>query len=690
MTAPRSAPWAALALVGLALVVGRLNLRTSPDGLDGLLTNADFVSPAALYQDMVIDGYRLADFQFSAATFAVPDVAVYFAARAVAGDHAVALVAWVAALFLLLTAAGVWAACELLPDHRRVAVAVALGGAAAYLGGNAAAGFVHPHNDLLLPVWHNGALTLALAGLAAGLRLVRATRPQAIAGWGAAVAGLTGVGLFSDRFLGFYLILPAAALFLADWWGGRVPGRRLLLWLVATGGGGLAGLVTLRLTLGAADPISNYWKTPDLSLLADRTHRLAQVVGGELRPGNPLMLGAAAWYAWAGVAVAGRLVRPAVPSAVGRVRLFSTVLLLAVTAVFLLSGTADDCLATLDWAVFSRYFVGPIGAAWLGWVVWLAGGRRRWALAPAAGVLAVGGAAVAPPVVDRPQTEWYPAMVRAVDEACRSRGLSAGLGAYGDAKPVSLLSRAGVTVRPVRPDASAPAGLVAFPWLGNSGWYARSPAGGPTAFQFVVVGDRPGRRGALPEAAVVAKLGEPAERVPAGERVLLVYDRPGDWPVRRFGACALDALNRRHERSGEPVAYPGAALLVPPGAAVTDTPDLCRHAEEGRTASGVVAYGPHLTAGRPGWHQATYRLAAAGAAVPVGYADVIWTRPETGESEQLAVSEVAPGLDGELPLKVLLEPRHSGGRLEFRVSYTGRGRLTVREVRFERLRRPGR
>ena len=79
--AHRLAPWLALALLGSVLVVGRASLRTSRDGLDGLLYSADFLSPAALYQDVVIDGRPLAGYQFSAATFAVPDQLVYAAAR---------------------------------------------------------------------------------------------------------------------------------------------------------------------------------------------------------------------------------------------------------------------------------------------------------------------------------------------------------------------------------------------------------------------------------------------------------------------------------------------------------------------------------------------------------------------------------------------------------------------------------
>ncbi len=677
----RLAPWAALGLLALGLAAGRHALRTSRDGLDGLLYNADYLSPAALYQDVVIDGYPLAGYQFSAATFAVPDQLGYFAARAACGSHAVAMPVWVAGLFLLQVAAGVWAGCELLPDRRRAVTAVVLSGSACYLAGNAAAGLVHPHNDLLLPVWHTGAFTLTLLGLAATARLARARR---VWGWAVALAAVTAAGLFSDRFVGLYFAAPAAAGVAAWWLGGRLTGRRLLLWSAVVAGGGLAGLLALRAFQGPGDPIGNYWKPPDLGRLAGRTVLLGQVLWQELTGGNVLLGGAAVWYARCVAAAAGWLARPTPPGAAGFVGVVSVASLAAVGGAFLLSPAADEFLPALDWVVFGRYFVGPVGLAYLGWAVRLAGGPA--AALPAVGAAAaLGWVAAGPPVADRPALAFYPEQVRAVDEACRARGLTLGLGGYGDGKPCTLLSRAGVTVRQARPDPGAAAGAVSFPWLGNAGWSARGPGGGPARFQFVLVGDRPGRGGALAEEPVVARLGEPAERVPVGGRVLLVYDRPGDWRLARFGELDGPTLNRPYERGGAAVTYPGAALHAPAGVRVTDTPDLGRVADDTRTAAGVVAHGPYLIAGRAGWHRATFRLTAAGDTGLLGYVDVVWARADGTRSETLAAAEVRPGAGGQLlPLDFRLGKQHTGGWLEFRLTFAGRGRVALHSVRFER------
>lgn len=454
--------------------------------------------------------------------------------------------------------------------------AVRYGNSSSNSASDVAAGFVHPHNDLLLPVWHAGALTLTLAGLAVSLRLARTRR---VGVWAAGLAAVTAPGLLSDHFVGLYFAVPAAAGMAAWWRAGHVSGRRLLVWLVAVAGGGLAGLLALRAFQGSADPIGNYWQPPDLSRLAERVGLLGQVVGSELRGGNVLLVGAAGWYARCGVAGVRALVRPTPPAAVG--------------------------------------FVGLVSVVTLG-------------------------------VVPRPRADPRPRQLR------RRQAL-----------------------HPAEPGrGGGPAGAAG----GRGG-----PGGGPARFQFVLVGDRPDRNGALPEATVVAALGEPAERVPVGERVLLVYDRPGDWRLARFGECDGRTASRAYEQDGSAVTYPGAALLTPPGVRVTDTPGLDRVADDTRTAAGVVAHGPYVVVGRPGQHRATFRLTAAGDTGVVGYVDVVWVRADGTHGKILASAEVRSAAGGQgLPLDFHLERYRAGGLLEFRLSFAGRGRVALHGVRFER------
>ena len=644
----RLAGWVAVAV---AAAVPALTGPTvaGPDRLDGRLSSPDLLSPAALYQDVVCDGYPAAGFRCSAATFAVPDYAAYFAARAVAPSHAAALPLWAGGQFLVLAAAGYAAARGLAAGRAWLA------GVGVYLVGLAVGGFAAPDIELVLPVWHTGALAFALAGLAVGRRLIHSSRP---AGWAVVLAGLTAVGVFSDRLVVPYLVAPAAVLLLAGW----QSRRRAAATGLALVGGTAAGLAAIRLLLGDADPIDNYGLSVDLGRLGWRVYQLARVAAGEVAAGNRLLLGAAGWYLFA----AWGCVRPAGRTELTAVRLFSLTAAAGTTAAFLLSRGADEMLPHGDWQTFGRYFVGPIGLAALGWVVWLTD-RPRLGVAVAVGWL------VGTPAAEWPAFDGYPERVRAVDAACRARGLTTGLGSYTDGKPSTLLSRAGLTVRQVWPMAGLGAGLTPQLWLGNADWYTRGPDGRPARFQFVLVGDQPD---ALPEGLVVARLGEPAERLPAGDRTVLVYDRPTDWRLARFASLDLPLLNATHEQAGGLADYPGAALATAAGVTATDTPAGDKVIEGG--AAGVATHGPYLRVKRYGRGRATVRLTAT---TPGSSVEALWERPDGSRGRVLATAAV-PVCEAEVPLDFDLTPRLSGGVLEFRLRYGGSGRVAVHGVRY--------
>ncbi len=690
-TPRRLAPPAAGCALALSLVAAWLSLARMPGPLGALVTSSDFGAPAALYRDVVTDGYAVSQYQFSAATFALPDQAAYFAARTVTGSAAPAMPLWVGIAVCLWAGCLAWAGAELAPARKREAASAVIGLAAAYLAANAAYGFPHPFNDLLLPVWHNGALALSMIGVALTARLARAGSGRAALPWSVGVALVTALGLFSDRFVGFYFALPAAAALVVWWRRGQITARRLALWLAACGAGGVGGLVLLKLFQGAGDPISNYWKSPEFDQLAERALLLAYVIGSELAGGNLLLVGAAGWYAHALGTQFAR--RPADP-ALAFLRAMSAVMLAAVALVFLLSATADAALANLDYVEFSRYFVGPVGTAFLGWAVWLAARPRLVLAAALVGLVAAGGAALGiawhTAGAERPGDLWYPDKVRFVDEACRARGLTQGLAGYSDAKALTLHSRAGVAVRQVRPDSSAVAGFTAFAWLSGSGGYTVAPTsqgGGPTAFEFVVTGRTPGE---LSESAVVAKLGEPAERVPAGQLTLLVYNRPGDWRVRDFGRADLQLLNAAAERGAFPVVYPGRAMLAPKEIGVDDAdePTGPRVADESHSTSGIAAFGPYVRATRTGWYRVSFDLSASGPpggpGGTLGYADVVWTAADGTGGEVLACVALADGAGPAVPLDFRVGPEQLGGSLQFRLSFEGRGRIELRSVKYER------
>jgi hypothetical protein len=237
----------------------------------------------------------------------------------------------------------------------------------------------------------------------------------------------------------------------------------------------------------------------------------------------------------------------------------------AITAAVLCLSRATDSLAGLPWEEYSRYLLGPQAVGWFGWAAWAAHftaptyrPRVRFAAAAVPVALGIVPLMVAvvrcgPPVRD--VFDYYPADVRALDDACRARGLTCGLADYGLAKRAMVLTRTGVIVRQVTPDHSEGRAFAGFHWLSNAQWYWRPAAGqpGPVRYQFVVAHENPGHPWLLNAGRVAEVFGEPAARVPLDGPILMVYDRPEDAAFREFADRdpGLLGLRERYDPPGK-------------------------------------------------------------------------------------------------------------------------------------------
>lgn len=641
------------ALLALAVALAVRTLADPRAERDEFLFNADFLSPAALYQDVFVTGHGWRSFAVSPANFGVPDYVAYFAVRAVVGDTAAAVLPWAGLLFALLVLAA-WAAMrQTLPPPARRSGRLVLGlWLAAYFAVNALHLFHSQARELLMPVSHAGALTLALLGFAVSLRYHAAT-PQGRVGWWLLLAAVCVPGFFSDRWLGFWLAVPLAVAQL-----GR-PLRPAVGVLAAVAAGAAGGLWLLRRFTGPTDAMDGFWTGFLWDGLADRAARLARVLGEEIAAGNVLVLAGLAWQPVAAAVVVRRRANPAIVPYC----LFSLTATLLTVSVFLVSRLS---VTHFDhpWPLYSRYFLGPLGLGFFGWPVVLAGPSarvvvRRYGL-PVAVLVAVVAATPRSATVDL--NRYRPAYVAAVDDACRRYGLRDGLGGYAEAKPVTLLSAAGVRVVPVAADERSPDGVSAFHWLNNARDFWQRSAGDPepVRFQFVIARD-----GVLPTfgqsaAGVVRAFGEPVERVPVGPGLtLLVYGRPADTALSRFPELDAQTKNLRFRFDGGPVRYPGVSL----GGGPPDEP-------------GLLAFGPGLPVLTAGRYRATFRVTATAA----GRVDVVLTKG--GDGRSLAHAVVAPGADREYTLDVDLGRDTLGGRLDFAAFQTvGRG-LTLHDVEF--------
>jgi hypothetical protein len=689
--------------VSLALATGAAAavVRTLQDPRTSLdfFYNPDYISPAALYQDVVGGGCSLRTYQFSAATFAVPDVATYVAVRAVVGDTAPAVLAWEALLFMLLAGSGAAAAAAVTPRPARPLVWPAvLCWVAFYLAVVARQFFYTNSLDLLLPVYHNGAVALSLLGVACVVRGSASVHRQR---WLTALAVLCFLATFSDRLFGLYFAAPVALALVGLRLGrrphaeGSWPKIIALLLAVALGCG--AALVALRLCLGGVDPLGNYWSGVVWRGAGSRLRVLLTLTAGEVRNGNVLVLAAAGWYAACaasgGVALVRRVRRtPAEsPSWFAYYQTYSVAILALVGGVFILSDASRDYVRMGEWGKMSRYFLGPIGVAFFGCPLLFARAASAGNPVPLrlVGVLTPTGLAAvfvgitltSPRTRQHDLSNYYPEYVRRVDEACEQYGMRRGLAGYWQAKTITCLSRSGVRVNQVTPHAGLPFGMAAFHWLSHAEAYWEDVGDG---YEFVVTSDSPHyQAGAdLITRDVIAAVGEPSAALPAGPYRVLVYRRPQDTDgIHRFHELNSSVLNLKHwVDPTATIRYPGNSFVAPGDH--PPAPGRERVAAAGRTPAGPLGYGPYLRPRRAGRYAVTARLTSSGTDASNGWVEVLYIDPVRKTCTPVARETIPPRSAGEVTISFAVSEAMRAGLLEFRPVFTGEGELVFHWIDF--------
>lgn len=666
----------------------------------------DYLTPAALYEDLVVDNYSLRGFKFSAATFAFPDVTTYFATRAIVGETSRAVIVWEGVLFAVLVGSAWTGAVGLTPRRARPYMLPAiLCCATFYVGYNARQFFTTASVDLLLPVSHTGAQACGFLGLFLTALALRASGWCRI-GHLAMLTSLSFVATFSDRLFGLYFAAPLVLTLAAIWLASRLTrgtsstitwrGVAAVSFAVAMGCGAAAGLLKA-LQGPASDPMKHYWTEVMGNGLPARAQALGWDLIEEAASGNVLVLSAFGWYALcvlsATIGIA-RCVRGGYrPSGDGLgfefYQLFTVAMLAVVVGVFLLSAIGVQVLDSgVSWRGYSRYFAGPFAASLFGWGMAFARAATMDRIAlRAAGLFApfalaavgLGATACLPLHADYDLSDLRPNEVRLLDEECEKAGVRVGVAGYWQAKPLTLLSRKGVRVRQVAPDQSAAYGFKPHHWLSNAEWYWKAPADTDpeVRYQFALTANEPWTLDQSRTADVVAIFGEPASRIPIGPYVMLVYNRPQDGKFRRFGELSSHVLELRYQtdpKSG--IRLPGNALYP------TDHKwgdGLERVADEGKTAPGVLAFGPYFHPQVVGRHRATFRLTSSGASQN-GVIDVMYDDPVTNTHHVLGTTDIPAGFDGEIPIEFDVLRHMRRGLLQTRVVYTGQGRLVLHWV----------
>ncbi len=706
----RYLPW--LLALGAAVLVAfsvRHAVRALADDSsqrDLILGNSDFLFPPAVYQDVMVDGYGVRSIQWSAATFAFPDVATYFAVRPFFDRAGQALVPWLGLLFAVLVLSAWGAGRQAVPPPARAWLPAAmLGWVAVYLADQSRGLFQSQSAELLFPDSHNGALAGVFLGFALAVGFLGAATTRGRAAWLIGLTVLCAVMTFSDRWFGVWFAAPlgftlAAARVLLPSRSGGVTVRAAAALLAATAVGCGLGLVAIKQLLGGGeDPVKNYWGDGlRWAGLGSRAAWLAGAAWGQVREGNLLVAAGAAWYPVAAVVVARAALRRAAahPPFVLYCLLAGCLTACGLALVLLTDLSHAAQQDGVPWRGYSRYLLGPLGVGFFGWPVTLAYAAAEFpvravrAAAGAGPVLAAGVAVAvagsAPRSWDHDPLDYYPWYVQFVDEVSALHGgLPHGLGGYWESKAVTLLSRGGVRVRAVRWDAGRVGGFMARPWLSSARSYTECPHGVTEGlrYEFIICleGEVP-----LPgpsEAQVVGAYGPPAANYSHAGFAILVYDRPTD-----------DRFQRVHETEpsflelpllygyGRSVRYPGRGFRGPPGI----DPSAPVRAWAGPDPA-TIAYGPFLRNPPPGRYRATFRVTSCGPSPPRGAVDVYVNAAPQNDKIIAGAKEIPPGFDGEIAIDFRVPRRHADWHFEFRThSLGGNGRLELHWVELEKTR----
>ena len=702
----------------LLLLAAHETWRTARDGSTSLNSffNSDTLYPAALYEDVFVDGYSVQGWTFASATAFYPDVLIYFAARAVTGSVSSAMVVSSATLVVLLLLAVRALLAVLLPvPDRRIHDACLLCFGAVFLLLNAQASFGCLWICLpMVLTYHSGALICTIISWAILVRLWKPARW----GWREEVLlmvlfGHVALSTFSDRWiiihalapglatlLGAYLILPPQDV------APSAPRR-----LIAISATALAAAATGYAALRVLQP---GWHDMIQTEAFSRAGmlRCLRFIGSsvvqQIREGDVAHIGAAALAA-VSAGVIGRAVLQRLrakpnggeSSQIDRgIVLFSGFYLvsaLLTIAAIVYTGRVQPppagSSATVKWSVDTRYFLPTLilplfVAAYVASRILPVPARRRFLnvfpVALVAGTLALWlRASQTAHADDQPVWNYYPSLVREVDALAEEHGLRHGFASYWRARLITLLSRKNLRVLPVRATPDTAASFAPMVFMANRDWFSQPSRQSREPFRPTFMLQN--KRGpdvpddfATPSAEELeSRFGVPAFRTTVESHQLVIYSRPED---DRFQNVAQVDCHFLWEACRFPF---GGGVRLPASAMPSEIgePNLARarKAEEGREKPGFLVSGPNLVVKKHGLYRITVLSSSTGAATN-GRMEILLSNPANGERLLLAEQDLTVGERRETIALAPVFMHQLGYRLFIRIHYFGQGSLEIHHV----------
>jgi len=518
----QAAPWLALALIVAGL------LTSLPEWLANLDSDALYL--VSFFRDLFVEGYPIRYWNLTPAPYFFPDMVLFFPLLGLAPDPGYAYAAYAfLSFFLLIFLAGLVA--RSLGADRRAALSHALLAGALMVSLAKGGRYEDIMDSLFEPTFHAGVILVGFGLIVVLLAVAR----RGYSPWSAGLFFLLSfLTILSDKIILAQFIAPLALAGLVLAVMGLTSWRTALISLGLMAAGGLAALgVTELLNLAGIfyvpQPVENPYGLETMydsfSYVVYKFWRRNELIRFIFIGWLTLTLAALGYglRQWFKSRRAGA--RPA--EAVGGL------LLVGWLGLFSVGGTLAAPVAAKVWMnVTSLRYLQPA------WVVplffgfgLLAAGRGRYLewLRLAVFIAALGAAAfrIAPdlPELGRSLRLPYPDEIAWLDEVARKYHLHNGYGDYWYARRLTVLSRTGLRVNQILPDAS---GL--YRCINNSAWYTGLKRRGPVQYpryDFFVVNNLLADRLRL-------QFGPPTAQLSSNGLALWVYNRERHVAARQW------------------------------------------------------------------------------------------------------------------------------------------------------------
>jgi hypothetical protein len=692
---------AILLLVAFLQVVRTLK---DPGANIDFIYNADSLFPAAMYNDFFIDGFGVSGWQFPTAPFWFPDCLLYFICRVVLGTHGLAIIGFGFLQFVLLIFAFIFLVRAIHPKSSAFLTQTILVSAIFHLA-------IISHGKLDSPIFayaiqiqsHTGVALLVVFGLGCIVRLVdpkTSLRNQIT--FGLIFTAFSSLVLTSDRLALIQFVIPLGCILVWGWvWHRRVMGAYfsttrvgrvlVLLFLSVFFGLMLHHAVTMK------DSLDNYVSNDSARRLT--WNFITLHLREDLLQGRLIF-----WLFILSISIAFRwlwLTRRTSIS-INHTTASETTDPKRILLLFGIMSAGSNLAAFLatgalyvfpdadpDWNLVAKYFLPIYWVPFYTWGIWFARSRVQPILSRMlliVCIIIVGIVISESRKTERDLAEFYPPIVKEMDQLAEKYDLHCGVAGYWESRLITLFSKRGLRVYPVNRTFHL-SDVVPFHWLTNIYWYMGDPSSKHPnpQYDFVIL---KGKFFESNRQDWEQRFGTPAASEQCHGLPILIYNRESDLPFRNIFRKNLTAIINT-EMQGKATTFDFPAACLPSqleGTQDSTEKSLDRVAREGIHPAGFLSFGPFLPATAPRY-RITLETTSQLIDVSNGSIHAILSKPGSNTSITRVVGgqNLLPGEKVFTTFDVEIPPECKHWILECQVQFLGKGQLTEHSLLLQRV-----